>query len=70
MAGAVLCDGEVLLRRIPGLTDIESMSAVMRSVGCRVGPGSDANTLVVLFDPELLVSFARRRISLLTFSFR
>jgi UDP-N-acetylglucosamine 1-carboxyvinyltransferase len=54
MAGAVLCDGEVLLRRIPGLTDIESMSAVMRSVGCRVGPGSDANTLVV--DARVLTS--------------
>eukprot|EP00793_Prasinoderma_coloniale_P000800 PRCOL_00003950-RA len=41
MAGAVLCKGELMLRRIPDLTDIASMSSVLRSIGCRVTPDAD-----------------------------
>ncbi len=42
MAGAVLGDGPITLRRVPYLTDIEVMSAVLRTLGVTVGRQGDA----------------------------
>ena len=56
-AGALLCSkGEMLLRRVPQLLDMTSMSEVLESVGCKCEFGIEGNPENALIRPAELTS--------------
>src|SRR5579872_7588394 len=62
MAAAILCDSEIVLHRVPRITDVDVMTAILESLGARVReqPGGtlviDASSINSFVAPYALVS--------------
>src|SRR5579872_2702013 len=62
MAAAILCESEIVLHRVPRITDVDVMTAILESLGARVReqPGGtlviDASSINSFVAPYALVS--------------